>query len=110
MVIYSPILIGEEPGFITGEGFGIVYIEAAAAGKPVVGSNQGGAPEAFRDGVTGIAVDPFSVSEIVDAVCTLLSDPELRQRMGQAGKQLIRDHFSTEAFDSQLMALLDRAD
>lgn len=96
-------------GFITGEGFGIVYLEAAAAGKPVVGSNQGGAPEAFRDGLTGIAVDPFSVPEIVDAVCTLLSDSDLRQRIGQAGKQLARDNFSTEAFDKKLAALLEKA-
>jgi phosphatidylinositol alpha-1,6-mannosyltransferase len=95
-------------GLITGEGFGIVYIEAAAAGKPVIGSNQGGAPEAFRDGSTGIAVNPFSVPEIVDAVCTLLEDPDMRLQMGRAGKRLVKDNFSMKAFDSQLAALLDK--
>lgn len=100
-------------GVVLGEGFGIVYLEAAASGKPVIGtvigSNRGGTPEAFRDGLTGIAVDPLSVTEIVDAVCNLLTDPELRLRMGTAARQLVKDRFSTEVFDRELAALLEKA-
>ncbi len=93
-------------GYITGEGFGIVYIEAAACGKPVVGSQQGGAPEAFLDGVTGIAVNPSSVSEIVDAVCTLLGNKDLAARMGRAGRRFVEDNFTLEIFRNRVAVLL----
>ena len=50
-----------------GEGFGRVYVEAALAGKPVVGSREGGAAEAVLDGKTGLLVDPASVTEVASS-------------------------------------------
>jgi phosphatidylinositol alpha-1,6-mannosyltransferase len=89
-------------GSWTGEGFGIVYIEAAACGKPVIASNQGGAADAFIDGVTGVGVNPNSVQEIVDAVFTILSDPALGQRMGEDGRRFVESNFSMEAFSERI--------
>ena len=69
------------------EGFGIVFLEANACGVPVIGGNSGGTPDAIQHGVTGYLVDPNDVDEIADRILTLLGDPALRTRMGQAGRE-----------------------
>lgn len=94
-------------GHISGEGFGMVYVEAAAFGIPVIGSEDGGAPEAMIDGVTGIQVDPNSLTEIADAICSILSDQDLARRMGEAGKKFVHDHFSMSAFRETVGRLLE---
>jgi phosphatidylinositol alpha-1,6-mannosyltransferase len=68
------------------EGWGNVFIEAAACGLPVVVGDSGGAREALEDGETGILVDGRRVGEVADAVATLLEDPPLARRMGEAGR------------------------
>jgi phosphatidyl-myo-inositol dimannoside synthase len=68
-----------------GEGFGIVYLEAAAHGLPVVAGNVGGAVDAVVDGETGLLVDPADPRAIGDALARLLVDPVLARRMGDAG-------------------------
>jgi phosphatidylinositol alpha-1,6-mannosyltransferase len=75
------------------EGWGNVFIEAAACGKPVVVGDSGGARESLVDGVTGILVDGSSVDEVADAVASLLGDPALASAMGAAGRErVLRDH------------------
>lgn len=69
------------------EGFGIVFLEAGACGKPVIGGRSGGVPEAVIDGVTGILVDPTDVGEISDALTRLLRDEEEAARLGMAGRR-----------------------
>ena len=76
------------------EGFGIVYLEANACGKPVIGTRHGGVPEAVEDGVTGILVDPGNAQQLADAMLLLLGNKELRNKMGQAGKQRVEDEFN----------------
>jgi phosphatidylinositol alpha-1,6-mannosyltransferase len=68
------------------EGWGNVFIEAAACGRPVVVGDSGGAREALDDGETGILVDGADVASVADAVATLLGDPALARRMGEAGR------------------------
>jgi phosphatidylinositol alpha-1,6-mannosyltransferase len=68
------------------EGFGIVFLEAGAAGVPVIGGDSGGTPDAIQNGITGFLVDPNSVEEIAERVISLLEDQSLRLRMGQAGR------------------------
>jgi phosphatidylinositol alpha-1,6-mannosyltransferase len=70
-----------------GEGFGIVYLEAATRGVPSVAGAVGGALDAIADGETGILVDPRSHIEVADAVSGLLEDPERSRRMGAAAAQ-----------------------
>jgi phosphatidylinositol alpha-1,6-mannosyltransferase len=72
---------------LAGEGFGIVYMEAAAYGKPVVAGNVGGAVDAVLDGQTGLLVDPADPRAVSDAIATLLLDSDLAQRLGRAGAQ-----------------------
>jgi phosphatidylinositol alpha-1,6-mannosyltransferase len=69
------------------EGFGIVFLEANAAGKPVIGGKSGGAVEAIVDGVTGYLVDPDDPDEIAKVMRRLLGDPCLRSLLGAAGRQ-----------------------
>lgn len=75
-----------EPGDV--EGFGLTYLEAGAAGKPVVGSTEGGAAEAVIPGVTGLLVDPRSADAVAGAVVTVLASPEMAKRFGEAGRAL----------------------
>ena len=71
----------------SGEGFGIVYVEAGALGLPVVAGNVAGALDAVVDGQTGILVDPNDHVAAGDAVAALLLESELAQRMGAAGRE-----------------------
>jgi len=94
-----------------GEGFGIVYAEAAAAGLPIVAGAQGGVVDAVQDGVSGLLVDPADPRQVADAVTTLLCDDARRIRMSAAARAWSRrfdwDTVSTE-FQDLAMATLNR--
>jgi phosphatidylinositol alpha-1,6-mannosyltransferase len=79
-------------GGFAGEGFGIVYLEAGAYGKPVVAGNVGGALDAVLDGVTGLLVDPLDQLALAEAITRLLLDPELARQLGAAGRLRAREH------------------
>jgi phosphatidylinositol alpha-1,6-mannosyltransferase len=68
------------------EGLGLVFLEAAASGLPVVAGRSGGAPETVRPGETGTVVDGRDVAEVADAVADLLADPDLAAKYGAAGR------------------------
>ena len=75
------------------EGWGNVFIEAAACARPVVVGNSGGARESLVDGETGILVCGSRPSEVADAVASLLEDPARAEAMGAAGRARVeRDH------------------
>ncbi len=77
------------------EPFGLVGIEALAAGRPVVASATGGICDWLDDGV-GIAVAPGDAGALAGALEELLSDPERRREMGAAGRKLVAERFSAE--------------
>jgi phosphatidylinositol alpha-1,6-mannosyltransferase len=79
-------------GGFAGEGFGIVYLEAGAYGKPVVAGNVGGALDAVIDGATGLLVDPLDALALAEAISTLLLDPRLAGRLGAAGRLRAQEH------------------
>jgi glycosyltransferase involved in cell wall biosynthesis len=71
------------------EASGTVYVEAQASGLPVIGTNVGGVSEMFRDGETGILVPPKNPQALTDALQRLIDDPDLRRRMGEAGRKMV---------------------
>jgi len=73
------------------EGWGLSLMEGMACGKPVVASRVGGIPELVRDGVDGILVDAGDVKALSRAIIMLLDDPVLRKRMGDAGKERVKE-------------------
>jgi len=80
------------------EGYGIVFLEAGAWGKPVIGGRAGGVIDAVDDGVTGILVDGTNVDEIANAIIKLLSDNDLAKQMGEAGRQkVLRNNWDEKA-------------
>lgn len=85
------------------EGLGIVYLEAQAAGLPVIAGNSGGAPETVT-AESGIVVDGTSVFELADALDLLLGDALLRQRMGEAGRVHVEQSWTWEAMGARLRA------
>ncbi len=74
------------------EGFGLVYLEAAAHGLPVVAHAVGGVPEAVVDGVTGFLVPPANQPALTAAFARLIDDPALRDRLGAAGREWARQN------------------
>ncbi|MBO7746306.1 glycosyltransferase family 4 protein [Paenibacillus sp. MWE-103] len=78
------------------EGFGIVYLEAASAGVPVIAGRSGGASEAVLDGETGLLVDPASVADIAAGVVRLARDTALRERLVRAGYKRAKTEFQHE--------------
>lgn len=73
------------------EGLGIVFLEAAAAGLPVLVGDSGGAPDAVRDGETGHVVDGRDVEAVADRLVGLLRDREAAAAMGEKGRAWVRE-------------------
>jgi phosphatidylinositol alpha-1,6-mannosyltransferase len=96
-----------EPGDC--EGFGLTYLEAGAAGKPVVGSTEGGAAEAVIPGVTGMLVDPRSSDAVAGAVVAVLDSPEMAMRLGEAGHALASNAGSWDATVAKLLDVMAAA-
>lgn len=85
------------------EGFGIVFVEAAAAGVPQVAGRSGGAHEAVADGETGFVIDPpDDVSAAANAIARLLGDDDLRTRMGAAARERAVAEFTYETLARRL--------
>jgi len=81
-------------GGLEQEGFGIVFLEAAACGVPQVAGRSGGADEAVVDGSTGLVVDdPAKPRAVAAALRRLLTDDALRLRMGEASRQRAEESF-----------------
>ncbi len=93
------------PSRLAGEGFGIVYLEANAYGKPVVAGNVAGPLDAVVDGVSGLLVDPTDAAAVGAAVTRLLLDRELAQRLGRNGAARAGD-FSWPAIAKRVEAAL----
>jgi glycosyltransferase involved in cell wall biosynthesis len=89
-----------------GEGFGLVYLEAMACGKPVIGGAHGGAPEVIDDGRTGYLVPHGDPVQLATAVETLLTDPALGQEMGRRGKQRVENEFRFTIFAKSFRKIL----
>jgi len=90
------------------EGFGVACLEAMAHGRPVVASSVGGLLDLVVDGETGIHVPPGDVAALRAALQRLLADPELRRRLGAAGRRRATERFSWDAVTRQTLELYAR--
>jgi phosphatidylinositol alpha-1,6-mannosyltransferase len=90
------------------EGFGIVFLEAAAAGVPQVAGRSGGAHEAVVHGVTGLVVDdPADTEAVAAALRSLLEDADLRRRLGSAARTRVETDFGYRILTERLGGAFD---
>lgn len=88
------------------EGFGLVFLEANACGKPVIGGHTGGIPEAIVDGKTGFLVAPEDAADIAGRLATVLSNRELSAEMGRQGRARVKADFSWAGAAAQVQQLI----
>jgi len=88
------------------EGLGMVFLEAAACGRPVVAGTSGGAPEAVQDGITGHVVDPRSPAAVAGAIAGLLDDAARAREMGAAGRAWVEQRWSWTTIAATFAELL----
>jgi phosphatidylinositol alpha-1,6-mannosyltransferase len=84
------------------EGFGIVFLEAAACGVPAVAGRSGGSHEAVADGETGFVVPPRDVDAVRRAIGRLIDDEELRARLGAAARRRAVEEFGNDDLATRL--------
>lgn len=90
----------------TGEGFGFVFLEAMAFGKPVIGVSLGGVTDLVQNGVNGYLVPPNDRSGLIQSLDRVLRDSSLRSELGQNGAQIVRTKYRFESFEDNLAAIL----
>jgi phosphatidyl-myo-inositol dimannoside synthase len=90
------------------EGLGMVFLEAAACGRPVVAGTSGGAPEAVQEGVTGHVVDPRSPRAVADAIAGLLDEPARAAAMGREGRAWVEERWSWTTIAATFADLLEK--
>jgi rhamnosyl/mannosyltransferase len=96
------------PSVAHAETFGIVQVEAMASGLPVVSTNlPTGVPWVNQDGRTGFVVPPGDFQALADAIRRLAADPNLRARMGAAGRERARERFSRQRMIRDFAALVE---
>jgi phosphatidyl-myo-inositol dimannoside synthase len=95
----------ERWGGLEAEGFGIVFLEAAACGVPAVAGRSGGSHEAVVDGETGFVVEPRSVGAVRDAIRALIEDDVLRARTGDAARRRAVTEFAYDDLAARLAVL-----
>jgi phosphatidylinositol alpha-1,6-mannosyltransferase len=86
------------------EGFGLVFREANACGKPVVGARTGGVPDAIEHETTGLLVEPDDPSELSQALLRLLDNPSFARDLGQQGRRLVE---SSGTWEHATVAMLN---
>ncbi len=88
--------------------FPTVIMEAMACARPVVSTQLAGVPESVVDGATGLLVPSGDDGELADALARLIADPELRQRMGEAGRARLRSEFRVSRTVEPLLELFQK--
>jgi spore coat protein SA len=79
------------------EGLGMVFLEASAAGLPIIATRRGGIPEVVRDGLNGLLLERHDdAGELAEKIIHLLQDRDLGQKLGRQGRQWVRENFSWE--------------
>jgi phosphatidylinositol alpha-1,6-mannosyltransferase len=124
VVLAGPVAVGELPGHYAAgdvfampcrtrrggldvEGLGMVFLEAAACGRPVVAGTSGGAPETVQEGVTGHVVEPRSPEAVATTIADLLAEPGRARAMGTAGRAWVEQRWSWTTIAATFAELLE---
>jgi len=89
------------------EGFGLVFLEAMANSKPVIGGAHGGTPDVIEDGISGLLVPHGDLAMVSTALVSLLADPARAGEMGARGRDRVQKNYTFERFQSGLSHLLE---
>jgi phosphatidylinositol alpha-1,6-mannosyltransferase len=89
------------------EALGIVFLEAAACGLPVVAGDSGGTEDAVRHGETGYLVDPYNPVAVAVRLIALLRDPALARRLGTRGREWVASEWTWDRAGAELRSALD---
>ena len=90
------------------ESFGLVFVEAMAFAKPVIGCAAGGVPEVVADGENGLLVPPDDPAVLADAIERLVADESLRNRLGLRSRERYLSQFTQTVMASQIEAFYQR--
>ncbi len=90
-----------------GEGFGLVFLEAMAFGKPVIGGAHGGTPDIIEHGTSGFLVSHGDVERLAATLTHLLADPALCAELGRRARERVAQHYLFPQFAARLNAILD---
>lgn len=90
------------------EAFGVAALEAAACGRPVIGTTVGGIPEVILNNLSGILVPPDNVTALAEAIVKLAKDRALQQQMGEAGQRYVLANYTWEKSLDLMCALYER--
>lgn len=88
------------------EGFGIAFIEASASGLPVIGGRSGGVPDAIKDGITGLLVNPDDSNDIALGIKKLLTNPTLCAKMGKSGRDWIEKEMNWDKVADKMLDIV----
>jgi phosphatidylinositol alpha-1,6-mannosyltransferase len=88
------------------EGFGIVFLEAAACQTPGIGSTSGGIPDAIEEGKTGLLTDPNDPQMLGEKILYLKNHPEIRKEMGKAGRDRVLNSYNWDKVSNRYWDLL----
>lgn len=95
----------EEPGDV--EGFGLVFLEANACEKPVIGARAGGVTDAVADGESGVLVPQNDVAALSAAIAALLTDPQRAQELGRRGRERVLARFTWQQVGANTQAVIE---
>lgn len=103
-----PSRFGKWDGKWKGEGFGIVYVEAASMGVPSLAYHCGGATDIIHDGITGLLTKPDNIPELSDKILELARDPEKCRKMGKAAYDNAMKSFTKQAVQKELILSFEK--
>ena len=90
------------PSINSGEAFGMVLLEAMASSKPIIASNLPGVRNVFENGKQGLLVEPENYNDLAEKIKIILSDDNLAEKMGEAGRKLVEEKYAWEKVGERL--------
>ncbi|MCL5985080.1 MAG: glycosyltransferase [Actinobacteria bacterium] len=105
-VYLMPNRIEVKNGVSIGEGFGIVFLEANACGKPVIAGNMGGSVEAVVDGYNGLIVNSLSKEDAAEKIKLLIENKDMAKKMGGNGLEFVKSRYSREILIEKIQGLI----